>query len=529
MNLKSKVKLPEWVTAGAAFVYYWIISLFKLTEAPIWQDEAMEFYCSLPVKGPIRGVTDYASMYERMAYIQQQPPLYNWIMSVWLRFGEGEWWYRLSNVVLGFVAVIGLYVLVKKLCNKYAAALSVVVFSSIYIIQYYLKECSEYSLLLAVLIWGIYLFFKICEERTVSRIILFTLFCVTAVYTQYGAVFVVVPMALIILTLTIKDKDKKKTALLLGLYGVFALGAGGCLIYFFLLPQTTNSVSTLYSVGDIIIEKGSIFGDFLNSIMCVFRWCSIDMDRDWEKIGTLICIGIVVLVAITLFVVIKTKRKDIRIFFLCNAFTYILYYAVTKLNVYAYGWYGNRYNMFIFPMWFVMTAIVLYEFVNIIKNSSKEKTRTLGKAVNTLIVLGLAVYCVYGVYRVNNHWGKMDLRTVVSEWYDLEGYNVPTFVDFHQRYGFTYYFTHSEQYSEDKWDNITPNMELETYSANETWQWRELLNKDYGDTLPDMMYVVTGQWNELVDTFVELGYEVDPIVDTNAKLYCMKKIPDADR
>ena len=69
-------------------------------------------------------------------------------------------------------------------------------------------------------------------------------------------------------------------------------------------------------------------------------------------------------------------------------------------------------------------------------------------------------------------------------------------------------------------------MELETYSANETWQWRELLNKDYGDTLPDMMYVVTGQWNELVDTFVELGYEVDPIVDTNAKLYCMKKISD---
>ena len=121
MNQKINIKLPEWVTALAAFVYYWIISLFKLTEAPIWQDEAMEFYCSLPVKGPIRGVTDYASMYERMAYIQQQPPLYNWIMSVWLRFGEGEWWYRLSNVVLGFVAVIGLYVLVKKLCNKYAA------------------------------------------------------------------------------------------------------------------------------------------------------------------------------------------------------------------------------------------------------------------------------------------------------------------------------------------------------------------------------------------------------------------------
>ena len=93
--------LPEWFTAGAAFVYYWIMALYKLTQTPIWQDEAMEFYCSLPVRGPIEGVTKLASMYERMAYIQQQPPLYNWIMCLWLQVSEGEWWYRFSSVVFG--------------------------------------------------------------------------------------------------------------------------------------------------------------------------------------------------------------------------------------------------------------------------------------------------------------------------------------------------------------------------------------------------------------------------------------------
>lgn len=76
MRIAQKVCLPEWVTAGVAFVYYWIMALYKLTEAPIWQDEAMEFYCSLPVRGAIRGVTAYDTMYERMVRIQQQPPLY---------------------------------------------------------------------------------------------------------------------------------------------------------------------------------------------------------------------------------------------------------------------------------------------------------------------------------------------------------------------------------------------------------------------------------------------------------------------
>ena len=109
MKTLRKFKVPEWVTAGLAFIYYWIMALYKLTNAPIWQDESMEYYCSIPVKGAIQGVTQYTTMYERMAYIQQQPPLYNWLMCIWLQIHDSEWWYRFSSVVMGFIAVIGLY------------------------------------------------------------------------------------------------------------------------------------------------------------------------------------------------------------------------------------------------------------------------------------------------------------------------------------------------------------------------------------------------------------------------------------
>ena len=49
------------------------------------------------------------------------------------------------------------------------------------------------------------------------------------------------------------------------------------------------------------------------------------------------------------------------------------------------------------------------------------------------------------------------------------------------------------------------------------------LEKVYEQQLPDELYLVTGQWNAFVDTFVELGYEVEPIVDINAKLYYMTR------
>lgn len=96
-------------------------------------------------------------------------------------------------------------------------------------------------------------------------------------------------------------------------------------------------------------------------------------------------------------------------------------------------------------------------------------------------------------------------------------------LDFHQRYGFVYYFTHDAQYAESQWEKLRYNDEVETYAATDTQTWKTYLEKVYEQQLPDEIYLVTGQWNAFVDTFVELGYEVEPIVDINAKLYYMTR------
>lgn len=518
MKLKNKICLPEWLTAGLSFVYYWVLALYKLMDAPIWQDETMEFYCSIPVKGAIRGVTQYETMYERMANIQQQPPLYNWVMCLWLQISEDGWWYRFSSVVMVFIAVIGLYLVMKKLCGRFTDALSVFVFSSIYILMYYVKEASEYSMLIMLLIWTVYLYLHILEKITVKRVIGFTVLCVVNIYTHYGAVFVMIPMAVQLLYYYFRSKEWKAFKTALVSYIAAAAGAGVPLILLFLIPQSHNPVSAMGVDKPIEITGNNIILDFFDSMMWVLRWCMLDYDRDWDKLTWAIWIILFALIIIGIITYRCTKRKELKLFINCNIGIYLLYYVLTTLNIYAYGWFGNRYNIFILPMWFILIVTILYEFLQILAQSGKVWMKKAVPFVQVGFILAALLFSSYGVKRINDHWMKMDLRTVVSAWYEEEGYEIPTYVNFHQRYAFVYYFTHAEEYTEDKWENVycSQNLDSLDYTPEE---WLEFLETEvYPEGLPKKLYVVSGQVDTIADALESYGYTIEAQVDTTAEL-----------
>lgn len=502
----------------ASFVYYWIMALYKLMDAPIWQDETMEFYCSIPVKGAIKGITQYETMYERMANIQQQPPLYNWVMCLWLQISEDGWWYRFSSVIMGFIAVIGLYLVIKKLCSKWTAILSVFTFSSIYIVMYYMKEASEYSMLIMLLIWTVYLYLHILEEITLGRVLGFTVLCVANIYTHYGAVFVMVPMAIQLLFYYMKQKDWKAFKAAFISYAVAAIGAGVPLVLLFLIPQSKNPVSTMGIDKPLEITGNNIILDFFDSMMWVLRWCMLDYDRDWDKLTWAIWIVLFALIIIGIITYRCTKRKELKMFINCNIGIYLIYYVLTTLNFYAYGWFGNRYNLFILPIWFILIVTMLYEFVQTVVESGHEWRKKASLVMQVGLVLAALVFSCYGVKRIDDHWMKMDLRSVVSTWYEQKGYEIPTYVNFHQRYPFVYYFTHDEAFSEDKWDNVycSQNLESLNYSPSE---WVKFLETEvYPDGLPKQLYVVSGQVDTIARALESYGYTMEEQVDTTAEL-----------
>ncbi len=524
MDFKKKWYLPEWLTAGLAFVYYWIMALYKLMDASIWQDEAMEFYCSIPVKGAIRGVTEYATMYERMAYIQQQPPLYNWLMCIWLQISENEWWYRFSSVVFGFGATIGLYMVIRKLCNHLTAALSVVTFSSIYIWMYYVKEASEYSVLIMLLFWMVYLYLRLLEKATLPRILGMTLLCVMSVYTHYSAAFIVVPLALQLLVHDIRQKDwfAVKTA---GIsYVAAGIGAGLPLLYFFVLPQTTNAISTLGTKNqDVDITGEHLIRDFFESMMWVLRWCMTDYDRDWEIFTPVMWCLVFAIILAGIICYRFTKRREIRFLLRLNTAIYLIYYIPTILRIYAYGWFGNRYNLFILPIWFVTIVAIVYELLQIIKKSDRKWMKKLSRVMLIAALVGTLLFCCYGVKRINDHWAKGDQRNLVQTWYDEKAYEADTFVNFHTRYAFMYYVTHNKAFDESYWEHLVSNMNLDSLQYSDE-EWIQYLETEvYPNGIPEELYVVSGQRDTIVNALESVGYEIIPVLDGNTKLFLCRE------
>jgi hypothetical protein len=192
---------------------------------------------------------------------------------------------------------------------------------------------------------------------------------------------------------------------------------------------------------------------------------------------------------------------------------YFIYYVATTFNLYAYGWFGNRYNLFLFSLWFVLIFVIVYECLGYIR-----KYKTIATAIVLIVTV---LFSLYGVKRIHDHWDKSDLRTVVAEWYSDGGEDIPTFVNFHQRYAFVYYLTHDGQYTESTWDNIWCNENLDSLDYNDE-EWIEYLEDYiYTNGLPDKIYVVSGQKDTIVDALEDYGYTVEPVVDATAKLFLL--------
>jgi hypothetical protein len=80
-------------------------------------------------------------------------------------------------------------------------------FFSIYHVLYFIQECAEYNLLLAFIPWTIYFFFNVLTNKSWKNIILFIVFSILPIYSQYGAAFAILPMLLLVFLDTTLSKD----------------------------------------------------------------------------------------------------------------------------------------------------------------------------------------------------------------------------------------------------------------------------------------------------------------------------------
>ena len=500
----------------AAFAFFFCFSCYKLTAAPLWYDEAIEFYFSKYLTGPIENVTDLGNLYERLVYYGFQPPLYNLVMWVWLLFGESELWFRFSCVVFAAGSAAGIFYTVKKENGRSAAAAAVFIYTLVYEIMYYFRECAEYALLLMFLTWTVYFFSRALEKCGNKELLIFTLLCVLGVYSQYGAVFIVVPMALGVLIEKWR-KEKEKLKILLPAYAAAAVCGGFPLYWWFIRVQLSVQENHMIH-STVSFLKGNLFYDFFKNLSLTFSWCLID-NESIERFEILTALGLVGILVLSVFVVAFGKNRVLKHLIFVNAASWVLYYSLVKLNIYAYGGFGNRYNVFFVPVWFVSMVLIVCESGKIIKERFQK--RYAAYALITVSLLASLFLAALNLRKMPHIFEKSHTREAVDVWYELEGYKAFTYVCFGENVSFEYYLTHHEEYEEGYKDRIfmeTGNENVDT-SEKEPEEYIAFVKEKCGGELPEQMFVSTGNRFGIVRALEGCGYQIDRVYETNTTLY----------
>lgn len=493
----------RYLWGSAAFTFFLIVVSWKLTNASLWFDETVEFYYSQ---------ISLSDMYKKVV-TTFQPPLYNFILHFWIKISENEWWFRFSGVVFGFIGCTGLFKTIRKLSSFNTACISVIVYAVSYNIVYYLQEAAEYALLLGVLGWVMCFFVYSQETPSCKNIIFFVISCVLAMYSQYGAVFIVIPACVVLLGMFIKKHQIQESLLLCGSGAAAGIFAGLPLLLFFIIPQMKNQGTSSGNLQGITFD-GNILKDVWKNFCKVIQWIFLGETEITLNIMLKVCLFIILVLIMYQFIVSKDTIYKMSI--LVFVISFFLYYITVKLGFYATNSYtndnfGNRYNLFLGP-WFLMVVSVTLKkiFCSCYKGRPSSKVSKYGSMLCGVVLILCAVFVHHNYIRLNNNWAKEDARGGVNYWYSVSGYERETLVYYGNEYGFKYYMEHDGRYSEEYLKNITYQPWSRGISEADFEQY---LLDTYENSIPETLYLsashINGDINSMLQVFSNRGFVVE--------------------
>lgn len=499
----NKEKTVAFIVAVSVFCIYFFVAMHELLHASLWFDETIEYYYSKYMFGTVPGGRDTINMYERIISTFQ-PPLYNFVMFIWLQINDSEFWFRLSGVIFGFFGAIGLSKAIAKITNyKYAMA-GVLIYTFSYRIIYYVQECAEYNLMLCFVGWLLYYFIWVLDDPSLKNICLYTLFGILAVYTQYGSAILVMGCSLGIYIYLIWNKQREAIIKLSKVFFVTVIVAVVPLYYFFLRLQIggSNDEMIILSMFDMIV-----------SFIKMLNWNLISIK---ETMIGMMFLGIATagFFVISILLFLKSKSKRHKVVLLTGILIWLIYYFLVKLGLYRSGYtdeFGNRYGLFFAPYLILMLMVSIAEVLKYNKNI-KEGKIDLKKINSLLAVFCLISYCFFGWGNLEHNWYKEDIRGVTEQWYSNEAYKNDTLVYYAAESGFSYYLEKNEKYQE----KFKKNIIFQEWMRGLTeLEYREYFQTIYSEGIPSELYICAAHYQDdlltMLQVFQNEGYIIQDL------------------
>ncbi len=517
MSYTRRKDIEKWMGVATILIGILVLYSIKATYSGLWYDESVEYFYSKVMNGTVPGGLGTNSMYERICSTYQ-PPLYNWMMHLWLTFFDSEFGFRFAGVITTVIGGCGFFLAANKLMDDKWAMAGTCTYLLSSSVSYYALECAEYNLMLCFLCWTLYFFVSALKEEHWGQILGFFIFSCLTMYSQYGAVFVIVPSYIALVVHFLKKKEKLGGILLLS---VVAAALGIILICLFAYPQMCQQGTVSVSHAPYFAHNNVI----LDFILSIAKQLSFSFNGG-RHITTLIAVF-----AALMTLMAAKKKNRLLIGFICICIvSWLIYYAVVACSFYGYNSWsltmgtqniGNRYGLAFVPFWILLLNFGVYSFWKL----SKEKCNArIAKLIQLFSVSAAVVFCIIGVRTIFVSNIKDDIREVTKAWYVENASESRTLVHQWDDANFQFYLTQNSDYSESYQSNIEA-AGLWIRSATENEFMEELEKMGYF-SVDDFYYICpcSGSYDAFLNVMNEKGYLVDVIYEgKSALLHLVKK------
>lgn len=490
-KIKHSIFLIILILVSAVFCF------IRTAEDSLRFDEAMEYLISN---------TEYYRM-NPLIRTTFQPPLYNYIIHIWLMISKSVIWFKIFNIIcyalstLGLIKIVQLFdasnilVLIAVLCQNACAGLI-----------YYSQICGEYVLAFVLIYWIVYAALKMLRNPGWKTIVWYMILATLGIYTQYGMAFTILGTGLVAVVVLIYRKDYKNFLRLI----VSGIISGVCFVlplyFFFAKIQTSNQENKLTAIGIKSMLKG------LKSAIDFSLFCWYD---NYQTILTKIIVAAVILSCVLIIVeVIRMKKVNKAIsnwewlyVFGMIAVALAIYLPAVDSGVYAYGDYASRHTTLVMPLLVIGSTVFVSITVKVLVNNT---VSIWINRVLIMITLGAFLFNSYN-FNVVEHW---DYDQIDNGLKVIENINLPVWIS---RYAVPTALLYSnredaqEEFINYYRQGITYQKDGVTYSAT-----NDIL-QDYNNQLPRECVLLTFEnddgWVKANTIFKEKGYSEQIIME----------------
>lgn len=481
MNTKIKNMVNnEQAQLCICFLFFLFMCVFNLMHSSLWGDEWVEYYYS-------QKAIKTGDMYNAIISTFQ-PPLYNFVMHFWLKINQSLRWFRLFNVVIGLISALFIYKANRMLYTRKVGMFSIAILAVCFQWIYCIQECSEYALMLMCLCVAIYYYVSCNIRFSYINLMGFILFSVLAIYSQYGSVFVAIPLMTLFFVKYIFDSknDFGRKVIIIVIYAFSFLLFAVPLYLFFLSKQLEHNgiaENTVSFNGSIIRDIPFVFGQILGYLF------GVNEGTVWPIVFAIISVIVIVLCSMIIMnLKIDWPKRSIII---ALAFGYVLHFVLVQMHIYAMVHPGQsagffaRYSYFYIPICCVAFPIIICENKRMFAETSIVKKYIAGLLVFSILLVSFT--------NVMQNWNKANDDIYIKIWEENEGWSDCTYL-YGVNFGFYYYVKQLDNYEESLLNNVFTSVDNENLPKH-FWAWRINAGGDGWQTTIDkarsLGYIVT--------------------------------------